>query len=73
MGKFTCDRNGETLDWMLSREKIISNREEAIKAIEAGDITINGNTVKKKDYKPKKGDAFVVKHGGKTVSFTVAL
>ena len=65
MGKFQCDRKDEELDWFLSREKIISNREEAIKAIDSGCIVINGKVVKKKEYKPKKGDNFSVTHGGK--------
>ena len=73
MGKFECDRKNEELDWFLYRERIISNREEAIKAIEAGYVTVNGKIVKKKEYKPKKGDNFSVTHGGKNVSFTVSL
>lgn len=71
MGKFECDRKKEELDWFLSREKIISNREEARKAIEAGNITINGKVVKKISYIPKKGDKFSVTHSGRTVSFVV--
>jgi predicted rRNA methylase YqxC with S4 and FtsJ domains len=70
---FTCDRNGETLDFFLYREKIISNREEAIKTIESGGIIINEKVVKKKQYKPKKGDKFVVSYNGLSISFTVAL
>jgi ribosomal 50S subunit-recycling heat shock protein len=71
MGKFECDRNKEELDWFLSREKIISNREEARKTIEAGGITINGKVVKKINYIPKKGDKFSVTHSGRTISFVV--
>jgi ribosomal 50S subunit-recycling heat shock protein len=73
MGKFECDRKNEELDWFLSREKIITHRDEAIKAIESGNVIINDKVVKKKEYKPKKGDDFKVTHGGKTVSFTVSL
>jgi ribosomal 50S subunit-recycling heat shock protein len=73
MPKFECDRKNEELDWFLYREKIISNREEAIKAIESGGITINGKVVKKKEYKPKKGDSFIVSNGGRTLFFTVSL
>lgn len=73
MGKFECDRKNEELDWFLYREKIISNREEAIKCIQEGGVTINGKVVKKKEYKPKKGDSFTVVQGGRHISFTVSL
>jgi predicted rRNA methylase YqxC with S4 and FtsJ domains len=73
MAKFECDRKNEELDWFLYREKIISNREEAVKAIEAGNVIINEKVVKKKQYKPKKGDSFKVTHSGRTISFIVSL
>lgn len=73
MAKFECDRKGEELDWFLYREKIISNRDDAIKCILDGGITINGKIVKKKEYVPKKGDSFTVIYGGCNLSFTVSL
>ncbi len=73
MGKFQCDREGEELDWFLYREKVIPDREEAGKQIEAGNVTINGKVVKKKNYKPKKGDKFELTTPGRHMWFTVAL
>jgi len=73
MAKFECDRKNEELDWFLYREKIISNREEAAKAIEAGNVIINDKIVKKKQYKSKNDDSFKVTHSGRTISFIVSL
>lgn len=54
------DRLGETLEWFLYREKVYSSRDEAIKAIIKGDITINDKIVKNVKYIPKKDDVFII-------------
>jgi predicted rRNA methylase YqxC with S4 and FtsJ domains len=62
MSKKEDNRKNETLDWFLYREQLFSSRDEASFAIEKGDVIINGKCAKKKDYIPKKGDSFELKH-----------
>ena len=72
---FICDRNGESLEWFLTREKIYGSREDAVSDIKAGKVTINGKVKKDPEYKPKKKDEFIIVdiHQRKyTISFTVA-
>jgi ribosomal protein S4 len=71
---FTCDRNKESLEWFLFREKLYGDRALAIDDIKKGCITINGKVKKDPEYVVKKKDEFAIRGvpaGGCLVTFTV--
>lgn len=71
---FTCDRNKETLEWFLVREKLYSDRHLAIEDIKKGCITINSRVKKDPEYVVKKKDEFSIRGlpaSGCLVTFTV--
>ena len=71
---FTCDRNKETLEWFLVREKLYNNRTLAVDEIKKGCISVNGKAKKDPDYIVKKNDKFSIQGfpaGGCLVTFTV--